>query len=95
MRGVRGVHAPLNPPLAAGCGVTLCSDCESAARDPHGIGVTWRDRLCCLGRSLAFAPHELQREAAAALTGGLSAEDADAVRARARQIIRERRQGAA
>lgn len=71
--------------------MNLCDDCRQAEVDAYGIGVTHAGRLCCTARSLAFAPRKLQREAAEAFTRGLSPADADAVKARAREIIRARR----
>lgn len=68
----------------------ICSDCKQAETDRWHIGVTHAGRLCCRARTLAGTPRSLQRQAAAALTAGLSEADADAVKARAREILRGR-----
>lgn len=74
--------------------MTPCDDCLAAERDPHGIGVSWRDRLCCIARDLALTPRRLQRQAFDAVTAGMAQADVEAVRERARALVMARKEAA-
>ena len=72
----------------------LCDDCLAAERDPHGIGITHAGRLCCMARAVAGSPRRSQRQAFDAATAHLSPLDAHALRVRAHEIIRRKREAA-
>jgi hypothetical protein len=75
--------------------MNLCLDCEAAARDPHGIGVTHKGRLCCIARSIMSTPRRIRRQAADAMCAGMTPLDAHAVRVRCEELLEAQRGRAA
>jgi hypothetical protein len=83
--------------------MTLCDDCVAAERDPHGIGVTWKDRPCCIARAIAgtvgrsgkgYTVEDVRAKLLARLTSGLAPQEAQWVRGRADDILRARKEAA-
>ncbi len=72
--------------------MTLCDDCARAERDP--LHCVYTPALCCKARAVAATPRKFQRQAFDAVCNGLTPEDADAVRVRAHELIRARKEAA-